>query len=121
MEEGFEMYEDLTLHEVYIELVLEEWPQLASLEETARQELCTAISAALEAAECPVQAIKAKPDALHVVVKLNENLSIDDVANIVAYTANCLMAEGDETQGPESYSAEGLSPTDVIDAVMRLH
>ena len=120
MADYFEMFEDCTIQEIYIEFLFEEWPLLATLEEEARQRLYTAISTALEAAACPVQAIKAKPDGLHLVAKVDVNLSLDDVADIVEVTARTVTTDSKDAQGPLSYSAESLSPSDVIDAVLRL-
>jgi hypothetical protein len=120
LEDEFDMYEDVSLHEIYVEYEFDEWPQLASMEEKMQQDLCTAIIAALEAAECPVQVIKVKQEVLHLVAKVNANLSIDDVADIVGYTAECITKEGGEAHGPQSYAAGSLGPADVIEAVMRL-
>lgn len=121
MDEYNDRLEDTTTIEVYLEFIFEDWPLLAGLEEPVRQRLCTAVSEALNAAECPVQAIRAKADTLRIVVKLNENLSMDDMADIVENTARVCISSTETAPEPIAYSAECLSPEDVIDAVLRLH
>jgi hypothetical protein len=78
----------------------EEWPLLATLDETSRQHLCEAICTALEATASPVQVIKAKPDALSLVVKVDEDLSVDSVADLVEVAARSITAGGENAQGP---------------------
>jgi hypothetical protein len=59
-------------------------------------------------------------DVLHLVAKVDVNLSLDDVADIVEVTMRELTAGEATAQGRLSYSAESLSPSDVVDAVLRL-
>lgn len=118
--EDFSMFEDCYLHEINIEFTFEEWPLLATLSEESQRHLCAAVSDSLASVDCKVHAIRAKPDMLRLVLKVDAALSIDEVANRVAVAGKTVATDPGAEEGPLSYSAESLSPGDIIDAVLRL-
>ena len=120
-EEDFSIFEDCFIHEMNFDFIFEEWPLLATLNEEAQQRLCAKISDNLASVDCKVHAIRAVPDALRLVMKLDAAVSIDEVANMVADAGKSVAIDPSAEEGPLSYSVESLSPNDVLDAVLRVH
>lgn len=111
--------EDVYTHGIYLEFTFEEWPLLAALNKESQQRLCTKVSDALAAVECKVQSIRATSDVLQLILKLDVNVSIDDIANIVTAAGRSIAADPNAEE-PASYSIDSLSSEDVLDAVLRL-
>lgn len=113
--------EDCFLHEVYIEFRFEEWTLLSTLNAVSQQRLCAEISNALAAAECKVLAIRARSYALHLLLKLDAAVSINDVLNFVTGSGRALANDPSVEEGPLFYAVETVSPSETIDAVVRIH
>lgn len=112
--------EDCFSHQIFIEFRFEEWPLLAALDAASQQHLCAEISNVLAKVECKVLAIRARSYALQLLLKLDVAVSIDDVLNFVIDSARPLAEEPEAEEGPLSYSAETVSPSETIDTVMRI-
>ena len=117
--EADSIHEDFYKHGIYLEFTFEEWPLLAALNEGLQQRLCAKVSDALAAVACKVQAIRATSDVLQLILQLDANVSMDNVANIVTAAGRSIAADPDAEE-PVSYSVESLSPEDVLNAVLRL-
>ena len=113
--------EDCFIHEIYIDFRFEEWPLLTTLDAESQQRLCAEISNALAAVECKVLAIRARSYALQLLMKLYVAVSIDNVLNFVTDAGRTLAKDPVAEEGPLSYSAETVSPSETMDTVMRIH
>lgn len=111
---------DSIVHKVYIDFQFEDWPLLSTLNDESQERLCSEISNSLEAVECKVQGIKARSEVLQLVLKVDIDVSIDDVVEIVAAAGKTVSPDPNAEQGPDFYSAATVSPWSVSDAVLRL-
>jgi len=110
--------------ELHIALHFDGWPSLKAMSEEERRALCGRIDSALQSLACPVQAIKASTDMLIVIVDMSPDVSVDDIARTIVVAAGDDAPPDQRTAARSGadidYSAEGIGPTDVVDAVVQL-
>jgi hypothetical protein len=115
-----DMLEDFDLQAVFLEFQLEDWPALARLTPEEKGHLFVGVETEFKRLEGSVQAINVVRDQLHLVAQTSPDHSIQEYIDALEEITIRTAADREDYQWRGDMYVESVTPTSVIDSVVRI-